>query len=130
MSPPGGSADLEPRRNSLRLGRLSHHRIHTGQRRAVLQPRGEALDGIGIADGEHFDATVGEIAGVAAQAQRLGLCPGVDAEGDALHAPADEEARGRHRDQPAALPSMTAARSAFVTGPMNSFAILPSGAMM
>lgn len=113
------------------FGSLTLHCVHSRQRRAMLQPFGESFDGRRIADGEHFDTTIGKISRIAAKAQRIRLRPGVRTERDALHASADEETRGRHRDQPAAaLLSIAAASSAFVTGPMNSFAMLPSGAMM
>jgi hypothetical protein len=94
------------------------------------QPFGESIDGIGLSDGQHLDAAIGKIACIAAQPERKRLRAGMRAERNALHTPADEETRSRHRRQPgAALASITAARSAFVTGPMNAFATLPSGAM-
>ena len=95
------------------------------------QPFRETFDGIGIADGEHFDAAIGKIARMTTQPERQRLRAGMRTERNTLHATADEETRSHHRRQPdAALQSITAARSAFVTGPMNSFATLPSGAMM
>ena len=98
------------------------------------QPFGETFDGFGIADGQHFDAAIGKILRMTAYAERQRLRTGVCAERDALDTTADEEQRrhsiGRHAYRPgAAWASMTAARSAPVTGPMNSFATLPSGAM-
>lgn len=125
------SADVESFARFDIFGSLTLHCVHARERRTMPQPFGEVLDGLGLADSKHFDATIGKIAGIAANTQRVRLRACVRTERDALHASADEETRGRHRDQPAAaMPSITAASSAFVTGPMNSFAILPSGAMM
>ena len=102
------------------------------------EPIREPLDRIRIADGEHLDPAVLEIARMAAQPQRERLRAGVDAEGHALHAPGNEKPRGGHRGQPAGLASpglasaaasMIAASSAPVTGPMKSFAMRPSGAI-
>lgn len=119
----------------MRLDGFATHRIHPRRRRAVPQPCGETFDGSGIADGQHFDATIGKIPRMAAYAERQRLRTGVRPERHALHMPADEEQRrhtiGRHAYRPGtARASMIAARSAPVTGPMNSFATLPSGAMM
>ncbi len=110
-------------------------RIDPRRWRPVPQPCGEAFDGFGIADGQHLDAAIGKIARMAAQIERERLRTGMRTECDALDTAADEEQHrrniGRHAYRPgAAWASMTAARSAPVTGPMNSLAILPSGAMM
>jgi hypothetical protein len=57
--------------------RLTHHRIHLRKRRAMLQPFGKMFDGVRFTDSKHFDAPIGKIAGVAAQAQRVRLRAGV-----------------------------------------------------
>ena len=118
----------------MRLEGFATHPIHPRRRRAVPQPLGETFDGFGRPDRQHFDAAIRKIPRMAAYAERQRLRTGVCAECDALDMTADIEQRrhsiGRHAYRPGATwASMTAARSAPVTGPMNSFAILPSGAM-
>ncbi len=72
------------------------HCIHARGRRPALQPCGETFDGSGVAEGQHFDAAIGEIARMAAYPERQRLRTRVSAERDALHAAADQEARSSH----------------------------------
>src|SRR3546814_2615075 len=99
-APPGRKSGLRPRRLLsgdaerracvVRCG-LALHRLHPRLRRAALQPIGECVDGVGFTRGQHFDAAVGQVAGVAAQSQPLRLLAGAGAEEHALHLARSEE---------------------------------------
>lgn len=106
---------------------FAQHRFDLGRRRPLLQARLQPRQRVRLAAGDDFDAAVGKIAGIAAQAERLRarLRPG--AEGHALHEAGDQEARARHDYFFAAAIALS--RSVAVIGPVNFFATLPSGAI-
>jgi hypothetical protein len=79
---------------------LAGNRRDICRRRAPVQPGLEALERVGVAAGQHLDAPIWEIAGVAADAELLRLLGGGGAEEDPLN-PSTDEAADAARTGPA-----------------------------
>ena len=94
------------------------HVVHSGHGRALPEPSAKAVDTRRGATHQHFDPTIGEIDGMAFEAEADGLVPRVGTEEDSLNtprnnaAPANIHGNARTTRYPASTPLPAATRTA------------------